>query len=299
MVVNMTTSADKMGNTTQLEAAIGMKAQFEDVITATQLHRLNVTLNRRDPLPKEGDPVPWGWHSIFFPRLIPTDKLSRDGMAPDFEGAPDSPLPRRMYAGNDLHFHEPLHVGDHALKETWIQSVQPKEGRSGKLVFVTYAVRITGPRGLVLEDEQKIVFRDEIASGESNAAEPVTEPVAIDAPWKRAMIIDPIMLFRFSAVTFNPHRIHYDYPYVKQVENYPSLVVHGPLTAIWLLELVREHWQDKAMHMTGLRMRAKAPLYANSRIVLLGEPAVDGKSCRLWAVDDAGKLAMEIMADFK
>ena len=279
-----------------LESIIGVAAVTEDVITATQLHRLNVTLNRRDTVPKIGDPVPWGWHSAFFPRLMTTDNLAADGMAAEFEGAPDSPLPRRMYAGNDLKFHEPLRVGDAAKKEIFVKSVTPKGGRSGALIFVTYGVRITGPRGLVLEDDQNIVFRDNPPAG---AAEPPGELAATQASWRRTLTLDERMLFRFSAVTWNPHRIHYDTPYVTQVERYPGLIVHGPFTAVLLLELVREHWPDKAMRMSGFSMRAKAPLFANRPITLFGAPADDGRSCRLWAADDQGVLAMEIDATFR
>jgi 3-methylfumaryl-CoA hydratase len=279
-----------------LEAAVGVKTVTEDLITATQLQRLNVTLNRRDPMPKEGDPVPWGCHSIYFPRLIITNKLDPDGVAPDYEGAPVSPLPRRMYAGNNMRFYEPLRIGDRAIKESFIKSVTPKEGRSGKLLFVTYGVRILGPRGLVLEDDQNMVFRDEEPSGAK--APPPDVSARTEAAWKRSVTVDPLMLFRFSAVTFNAHRIHYDHPYVTGVENYPGLLVHGPFTAVWLLELVRDNWTDKAMRMTGFRMQAKTPLFADRPILLLGEPAADGKSCRLWAVDNKERLAMEITAEF-
>jgi 3-methylfumaryl-CoA hydratase len=110
------------------------------------------------------------------------------------------------------------------------------------------------------------------------------------------MTVDEIMLFRFSAVTWNPHRIHYDRDYVTKVEKYPDLVVHGPFTAVLLLELVREHWAEKAPQMSGFSMRAKAPLYAGQPITLRGEPAADGTSCKLWAADEHGILAMEINA---
>ncbi len=284
--------------TAQLESIIGVKAVTEDVITATQMHRLTITLNRRDPMPKLGDPVPWGWHSIFFPRLMPTNKLSADGMAAEFEDAPDSPLPRRMFAGNDLKFYEPLRIGDHAKKEIFVKSVTPKEGRSGNLIFVTYGVQITGPRGLVMEDGQNIVFREDPPAGSKNTPPP-GELAKTDAPWSRTLTLGEIMLFRFSAVTWNPHRIHYDRDYVTKVEKYPDLVVHGPFTAVLLLELVREHWAEKAPQMSGFSMRAKAPLYAGQPITLRGEPAADGKSCKLWAADEHGILAMEINATFR
>ena len=200
-----------MSESSKLEALIGVKTINEDIVTPSQLQRLSVTLNRRDPMPREGDAVPWGWHSIFFPRLIPSHSLSPDGMAPDFEGAPDSPLPRRMYAGNDLKFYEPMRVGDRLTKEIFIKSVVPKEGRTGKLIFVVYGIRILGPRGLVLEDDQNIVFRDEEPAG-GKSASPAEAPARSDAPWKDSITLDSVMLYRFSACSFNPHRIHYDLP---------------------------------------------------------------------------------------
>ena len=279
---------------TQLQRLLGVRTVTHDVISATQLARLNATLNRPDPLPREGDPVPWGWHPIFFPGLAPTEKLVSDGTASELEEIPGSALPLRMYAGNELSFHEPLRVGDRATKEMFVKSVQAKEGRSGKLVFVIHGVRISGPRGLVLEDNQKLVFRDREPAGREPAP---GERARMDARWKRAVTLDPVTLFRFSACCFNPHRIHYDHPYTTGVEGYPGLVVQGPLTAVLLLELLREHATHKAL--SGYVMRAKSPLFAGRQIALMGEPAADGASCRLWAASDAGELAMEILARFR
>lgn len=281
-----------------LERLIGVRTVAEDCVTAMQIHRLNVTLNRSDPLPKDGDPVPWGWHAIFFPGLMQTEGLLSDGTACELDETSDNPLPRRMYAGNQYRFHEPLRVGDRATKELFIKSVQPKHGSSGELVFVTYGMRISGPRGLVLEDDQKLVFRDKDRTG--GKFSPVAgEPASKEASWHRTISLDPVTLFRFSACCFNPHRIHYDYPYVTEVENYPGLVVQGPLTAVLLLELLRENVPEKASAMTGFTMRARAPLFANRPITLLGEPAGDGSSCKLWAANEAGQLAMEISATFR
>lgn len=271
---------------------IGHTIVTEDVITASQVHRLNVTLNRENPIPAEGDPVPPGWHSIFFPRLNLTRDLSSDGMASEIEDGPPSPLPRRMFAGNNMRFHQPFRIGDHVTKEISIASVTPKEGRSGKLVFVTIGVKITGPSGLVMEDDQNLVYREE----DTGQAPPPGEPGPEDAAWKRTVTVDPVMLFRFSACTFNPHRIHYDHPYVTDVENYPGLIVHGPFTAVWLLELVRDSAPDA--EMTAFAMQARAPIYEGQPFTLMGEPAGDGKSCQLWAVNADGVIAMKASAEF-
>ena len=271
---------------------IGHTVMSEDVVTASQVHRLTATLNRDDPIPKEGDLVPPGWHSIFFPRLSGTQDLSPDGMAGDIENGPPSPLPRRMYAGNNMRFHQPFRIGDHVTKELCITSVTPKEGRSGKLVFVTLGVKITGPNGLIVEDNQNLVYRQE----DTGQSPPPGEPGPEDATWKRTVTTDPVMLFRFSACTFNPHRIHYDEPYVTGTEGYPGLIVHGPFTAVWLLELVRENAPEKTL--TSFAMQARAPIYVNQPFTLMGEPAEDGSSVELCALNVEGIIAMKANAEF-
>lgn len=271
---------------------IGQTTVAEDVISASQVHRLTVTLNRDDPIPAEGDPVPPGWHAIFFPRLNLTQNLGPDGMAADIENGPPSPLPRRMYAGNDMRFHQPFRIGNKVTKELSIASVTPKEGRSGKLVFVTVGVRISGPNGLIMEDDQNLVYREE----DTGQPPPPGEPGPEEAAWKRTITTDPVMLFRFSACTFNPHRIHYDQPYVTGTENYPALIVHGPFTAIWLKELVRDNAPDATL--TSFAMQARAPVYVDQPLTLMGEPADDGKSCQLWAVNSDGVIAMKASAEF-
>lgn len=271
---------------------VGSKFVSEDVITATQLQRLSVTLNRHDPLPKEGDAVPWGWHRIFFPQLVPNNALWPDGSFSEYE----APLPRLMFAGNELRCCEPLRVGDRVTKETFVKSITSKAGRSGKLMFVTYGSRIIGPRGLALEEDQKLVYREQAVTA-INSRIP-DKQTHVDDVWQRKLIIDPVMLFRYSASVFNSHRIHYDHPYATKVEKYPDLVVSGGLTALLLLELVRENWSERAPKMAGCVMRAMAPLYANHTITLQGAPSRDGCSCRLRALDNAGNVAMELSATF-
>lgn len=281
----------------ELQQYIGVKYVTEDVITATQVHRLNLTLNRKCLFPKEGDTVPWGWHFIFFPRLIQTENLSEDGLSAEFEGCPDSPLPKRMFVGNNLKFFDQLRIGDHASKEIYIQSVTPKEGKSGKLVFVTFAININGPRGRILEDEHMMVFKDDEPNNTQLSSIKSAQHTS-EGTWKRTLTLNEATLFRYSAVTFNPHRIHYDQPYAVKTENYRALVVQGGLTSILLLELLDQNWPKNSKKMSGYKMRAKAPLFANEPITLWGKPSQDEKNCQLWAVDKSNNLAMEIEVFF-
>jgi len=168
----------------------------------------------------------------------------------------------------------------------------PKKGRSGKLVFVNIGVKISGPNGLIMEDDQNLVYREE----DKGQARPPGELGPEDAPWKLTVTADPVMLFRFSACTFNPHRIHYDEPYVTGTEGYADLIVHGPFTAIWLLELVRDNAPEATL--TSFAMQARAPIFVNQPFTLMGEPANDGKSVELCAVNSEGVIAMKANAEF-
>tara|TARA_B100000315_G_scaffold255005_1_gene297288 strand:+ start:778 stop:1629 length:852 start_codon:yes stop_codon:yes gene_type:complete len=273
---------------------IGRSMIMEDVVTASSVHKLTVTLNRRDPIPKIGDLVPPGWHYVLFPRFPLTEDLGRDGMVPEIDNGPDDPLPLRMFAGSHTRFHQPIKIGDVVTQERKLVSMVPKEGKSGKLVFVTYAHTITGPNGLCTEDDWDLVFKEEDKNGARTPPQPKTGPESIE--WDRAININETMLFRYSACTFNSHRIHYDYPYTTDVEGFPGLVVHGPLTATWLLELARDHMLDKTM--TSFQMRAMAPLYANQDIRLVGNPTEQGAACDLWALTPEGNVAMEASATF-
>lgn len=278
----------------EFEAYIGRSMVTEDVITASQVHKLNVTLNRADALPKDGDPVPPGWHHLFFPSFPTTEQLGRDGMVPEIANGPPDPLPLRMFAGSQARFHQPLRIGDAATQERKLVSMTPKEGRSGKLVFAKYTHLITGPKGLCTEDDWDLVFMEEDKDGSRKPPPPQAAPDTAD--WEQTLKVNEAMLFRYSAVTFNPHRIHYDHPYTTNVEGYPGLVVHGPFTATWLLELARNN--NPGRTMTTFQQRAKAPLFVNQDIRLLGIARDNGSACDLFAVGPDGNVAMEASATF-
>ncbi|MBT4588300.1 MAG: acyl-CoA dehydrogenase [Rhodospirillaceae bacterium] len=274
---------------------IGANMISEDVVTVASVHKLTATLNRRDAIPKIGDPMPPGWHHALFPRYPLTEDLGQDGMVPEIDNGPEDPLPLRMFAGSRARFHQPIKIGDAVQQERKLVSMVAKEGKSGKLVFATYAHTITGPNGLCTEDDWDLVFMEDDKSGTRKPPPPKAGPEDFD--WDRSININETMLFRFSACIFNPHRIHYDYPYTNEVEDYPGLVVHGPFTAIWLLELARDNAGGKTM--TGFEMRAVAPLYANQDIRLIGKPSENGLTCELWALTPEGNVAMQASATFE
>lgn len=277
-----------------LEKFIGRSVVTEDVITPAQVKKLAVTLNRDDPILRAGDPVPPGWHHIFFHQLPRTESLGGDGMVPELQDGPDDPLPIRMFAGSQARYHRPLRIGDSATQERKLVSIKRKEGRSGKLVFAKYGHRISGPEGLCTEDNWDLVFMEEDKHGTRRP--PAPQPAPDNAAWERTIEVSESMLFRFSAVTFNAHRIHYDYPYATGVEGYPGLVVHGPLTATWLLELARNN--NPGRTVSSFQMQAKAPLFANQPLKLLGRPSEDHNRCDLWAVNAHGDVAMDAAVTF-
>jgi len=201
---------------------------------------------------------------------------------------PLTELPRRMWAGSRLEFMRPLEVGSDVKRVSTIRDIAEKEGRSGRLVFVTVRHEVSDARGLVLSDEHDIVFRGESAL----AAKPVPAPT--NEKWRRDIHPDPVLLFRYSAVTFNSHRIHYDHPYVTAVEGYPGLVVHGPLTATLLIDLLRRNAPEAKLKT--FAFRAMRPLYATANFSTCGLPDEAQRSARLWTRDAEGAVTMEATA---
>lgn len=277
----------------KLKDWIGQKETDVDYVTVPSVHRLSATLDRNDPMPKMGDPLPIGWHSILFPRVVRQSQIGPDGHPQRGDFLPPVPLPRRMFAGKRITFHEDLRVGDEVHRESTIKSVTPKVGRSGQMVFVTVQTDISSPRGLAITEEQDIVYR---AEPDPNAPPPPPQAASGTPVWKNVVTPDQVMLFRYSALTFNGHRIHYDHPYVTGVEKYPNLVMNGGLTTVLVFELARTHASGPIRFISSRNVR---PLFVGRPISLGGEPSADGKTAKLWATDDTGALALSAEAEFR
>src|SRR6185503_9565257 len=199
----------------KLKEWIGQKEGDVDYVTAPAVHRLAATLDLDFPMPKVGDPLPVGWYHIFFPRIVRHSQVGPDGHPARGDFLPPVPLPRRMFAGKRNTFHAPIRIGDEVRRESVIQSVTPKQGRTGQMVFVTVKTEISSPRGLAITEEQDIVYREE---PDPSSAAPPPQKAPGDPTWVNRVTPDSVMLFRYSALTFNGHRIHYDHPYVTKVE---------------------------------------------------------------------------------
>lgn len=281
-------------NLKDLKRHIGRRLVSTDVAAAGPADRLRVSFGRDEPEMKAGDPLPPGWHGLYFlPRFGP-EELRPDGTPRDAGVVPPMPLPRRMFAGERLRFHRPIHIGDELRRETELADIAMKTGATGTLVFATVLSRIFAPGGLALEEERRTVFREEVKPGERNQA-PRREEAPADVPWRKRVAPDPILLFRFSALTFNSHRIHYDRRWAMEVEGYPGLVVHGPLTSTLLIDFARDCNPGRAVRVYSTQ--ARAPLFDTAPFELRGRPSADGLGCELWAVTPEGTVAMSAQAE--
>lgn len=273
-----------------LRGWIGRSERRADVISPAPLAALAATLDRDEPYPQEGHAAPPLAHWLYFWPLAPQHEIGPDGHPRRGGFLPPVALPRRMWAGGRFEFLRPLRVGETVERVSEIVHVDARQGRSGALVFVTVRHRIGGEAGPALVEEHDIVYRDAPAPG---APAPAAQPAPAGAGFTRRIEPDPVLLFRYSALTFNGHRIHYDRSYVTQVEGYPGLIVHGPLIATLLLDTLRRHRPDR--EVTRFEFRAVRPLFDTAPFEVCGRDDGAGRFT-LWAADASGALAMQATA---
>jgi 3-methylfumaryl-CoA hydratase len=276
----------------------GRSETLEDLITPAPLRALSATLDRDDALPIAGTDLPPLWHWLFFLPHHRQSEIGPDGHAKRGGFLPPVPLPRRMWAGGRLQWHAPLKVGDAVKRVSTIQSVTHKSGRSGDLLFVLVKHEVFNAHGLCLTEEHDIVYRPA-----AQATDPVPAPIAASSlaepgeMWARDVVPDDVLLFRYSALTFNGHRIHYDRKYVTQVEGYPGLIVHGPLIATWLVDLVRRHTDRSIRRFEFKALRPTFECADQRHVRVSGQLQADGQHVRLWAQDHEGWLTMQATAE--
>jgi len=272
---------------------IGKTETVTDSVTATPYAALSATLDRAPERPPVGTALPPLWHWLYFLPLYRQSEVGPDGHAKRGGFLPPVPLPRRMWAGSQLEFNRPLHVGDGITRVSTIADVTEKSGRSGPLVFVKvrHEIRANDDASPAIVEFHDIVYRE---APKADEATPPPKAAPSQSSWLRHWIPDDVLLFRYSALTFNGHRIHYDRKYVTEVEGYPGLIVHGPLIATLLLDLLRTERPDAVVRR--YEFRAVRPLFDINTFDVCGEPSEDGKSVRLWAKDHKGWLAMDATA---
>ncbi len=239
------------------------------------------TADESGPL-KVGDAMPVLHHWLYFWNVLPAAALGPDGHPAKGGFLPPVPLPRRMWAGGRVKFIAPLLLGEQAAKLSTIKSVVAKSGKSGDLIFVTVEHRLSGSNGLAVIEEQDLVYKGETAPGAISA--PAASGPGPTAPWHAQVMPDPVLLFRYSALTMNGHRIHYDLPYAQAVEAYPGLVVHGPLQATLLADLAL---RSLGKPLTSFDFRGQAPAFAGTLLDLCGEASEGGGA--LWTEQSGAK----------
>ncbi len=273
-----------------LQSWIGREEVADDIAAAAPLAGLAATLDRADA-PAAGDMVPPGGHWLYFLPRAPQSGLGPDGHALRGGFLPPVPLPRRMWAGGRLEFPGALRLGEAIRRRSVIKDVTEKTGKSGALAFVVLRHEISGLDGLAVIEEQDLVYRQ---APDPKAPPPPPRPAPDGGAWSRTIHPDAVMLFRYSALTFNGHRIHYDRPYATEAEGYPGLVVHGPLIATLLMELCQNERPDARLAGFGFRM--VGPLFDTAPFTVHGRPTDDGAD--LWAANEDGALAAQATATF-
>lgn len=262
-----------------------------DLLHTAPAAGLAAALDRDEP-PGEGDALPVLWHWLYTQPTVRQSELGPDGHPRRGGFLPPVPLPRRMWAGGRLEFQQPLRLGERITRRSSIEGIREVRGRSGALVFVTVRHEIANEGGVAVVEEQDIVYRDEPAPGST----PPPKAAPIDDSYSRTVTPDPVLLFRYSALTFNGHRIHYDRPYATEVEGYPGLVVHGPLIATLLCDLARR--QRPAATVRRFEFKAVHPLFDIHPFRVCGRDDGPG-AYALWASNYQGHLAMQARLQYE
>ena len=247
---------------------IGRSQTLTDVLEPGRSNALNAALGREGG-GRADDALPLLHHWLYFWDVRPPAGLGPDGHPAKGGFLPPVPLPRRMWAGGRLTFHRDLRLGEQVTKTSTITAVTEKTGKSGTLVFVTLRHELSGADGLALVEEQDLVYRDP-------AAGMLPAPVAAPAPaatWVETVEPDAVLLFRYSALTMNGHRIHYDRPYAMEEESYPALVVHGPLQATLLIDIAS---RNLSAPVTSFAFRGQVPAFSGAPLHVCGNPGEGG-----------------------
>ena len=275
-------------NLAHLEEWIGKSESRVEVITPFPSNALAATLNRDDPEYTAETPLPPLWHWLYFLPLCKLSDTGYDGHAAPGGFLPPAPLPRRMWAGSRLNFYAPMPIGHELKKISTIKSIKTKSGRSGQLVFVTVGHRVFDGKTLGIDEEHDIVYREKF-----NPDTPIPAPPPAPDSWEFSRDIDPdpVLLFRYSALTFNGHRIHYDQPFCVNSEGYKGLVVQAPLLATLLLDLLR--CEKPEATVCKFEFRAISTVCENETFSIHGIPEEDDKTFKLWVRRQDGALAIQ------
>ena len=254
---------------------IGKIDNVTDYVTPIVEQRYRATLNMDIGNPKDGDPVTSGLHWMLGWNLVKNDELGVDSHPALGEFLPPVPLPRRMWAGSEIKVLKPIRVGDKVIKQSTVVDIQVKEGRTGLLCFVTAEYNFLVNDEVTINEKHNIVYRDISKSGGGSG---YSKDIPEKADLSEKIFMHPTILFRYSAIGFVGHRIHYDHPYTVNEENYPGLIVHGPLQATYLLRAAEKLMGKPVKSFTH---KVMAPVFANSEYIV-GVDKMDDGSVSCW-----------------
>jgi hydroxyacyl-ACP dehydratase HTD2-like protein with hotdog domain len=266
-------------------------AETTETITAGPAVALSGLLDREPAVTAPGDPIPPLWHWLYFLDRPASSELGPDGHPAAGHFMPPIPQRRRMYAGGRASYTGAFRCGDEITRRSELADATVKQGRTGELLFVTVRSVFTSADAVIATEEQDVVYRSGPPAAGGSARPRGSSEAAGPAPWQIQIVPDPVLLFRFSALTYNAHRIHYDADYATGVEGHPGLVVHGPLLALLCFELPRRHAPQQ--RVTQLSFRARSPVYVGQRCTVTGGPRDDGCAMQVTGPDGAVALTAE------
>jgi len=287
----------------ELSAWVGRTQRTTETLDARLVRWLAATLDRTDLLDaRDGAALPPAWHWAFFNAVEPMSLLGRDGHPKKGGFLPPTAQPRRMWAGSRLHWLGEMKVGQAIERVSTIEKCEAKRGRTGDMVLVTVGHRFRTGEALLLDEWHDIVYRDEASDDERRAlADLAAQARAGSVQFERRgeivreVDVGPVQMFRYSAATFNGHRIHYDRDYAREVEGYPGLVVHGPLIATMLLEFLQSQ-VARGRRVERFEFRALRPTFDIAPFALHASPPAADGAVTLWSTNNVGAVAMQASA---
>jgi 3-methylfumaryl-CoA hydratase len=286
-----------LDQTASIKDWVGRTRKEEDEVSLGAVRRMAATLDQDPGAYQRGSQMPESWYAILFGTTARQGALGPDGHPISGDFLPPFPNTRRMFAGRRVRFHQPLRVGDRVERVSTVTRAEAKTGRTGAFTLVTVVHELSAGAGTAVTEEQDLVYRAAVASDASAAAvTAAVKPQQQAAPerdkpdWSRTIAPDPVLLFRYSALTFNAHRIHYDLPYARDVEGYPALVMNGGLTALLLVETARAHLPGR---IAGYDARALHPLFVGESITFHGRLSGE-TTAELWACGPDGTRAYQV-----
>ncbi len=278
-----------MNNREDIKSWIGKSIKSEDYISDFPVRAMSSVFDYESENFIE---VPYGWHWLYFLNLPLQKNLGLDGHEKRIGFMPPIDLPIRMYAGGEINYFKPILIGVKLKKTSSIVSIENKEGSTGKLTFLKIKHEITNKKEILINEIQNLVYREDKKSQKTKSTIGIKAPNNFD--YEKSWETSPEMLFRYSALTHNTHKIHYDFPYATGVEGYPQIVVHGPLMATFLLDLISNIITNK-QKLINFTFRLKSPVFVGGTIFAQAIKTKNGLD--LWIKDQNGYQSLTAEAE--